>query len=150
MMEFTISRVLMALCSLMIMAVAIGPFSSIYDQRLEQAGSNTVEEVANLFDAISIKGDNIGYLIHGYDLLPSSDYYLKINGNLITLCGEKGNYTAFTNFKIDSQGEVIICYDDIMMVTIQTEGDSQCYCLEKVSEIFTKASIRVSMSWASL
>ena len=78
MMEFTMSRVLMALCGLMIMAVSLGPFSSIYDQRLDQAGMNTVDDVADLFNMISSKGENVSYLIHGYDLLPSPDYYLKI------------------------------------------------------------------------
>jgi len=150
MMEFTMSRVVMAICGLMIMAVAIGPFTSFYDQRLDQAGIQTVEEVANLFDKIASKGDNVSYLIHGHDILPSPNYYLKINGNEISLQSENGKYSAFTAIKINSQQEVIISYDDTMIMSIHSEDGFQYYCLEKVSDILTNASMNVLMSSASL
>ena len=150
MMEFTMSRVLMALCGLMIMAVSLGPFSSIYDQRLDQAGMNTVDDVADLFNMISSKGENVSYLIHGYDLLPSPDYYLKIKGYSISLCHENGNYTAFTNLKIDNIDEITISFDDTLLMSVQHEGEFQIYRLVKVSDTLTNASINALASLASL
>ncbi|MGE4275131.1 MAG: hypothetical protein AB7E27_03590 [Candidatus Methanomethylophilaceae archaeon] len=146
MMEFTLSRVVMAVCGLMVMAAVVGPFSNILENRTDAAGLEAVDSITVLFDTLSEKGEGTSYFLRCSDLLPSSQWHLVLEGRKVTLFQGDRAYISYAETEL-TEASLVLGYNDVLAVTVV---DGPRLHLQKVSETFASASISLCMSSQSL
>ncbi len=149
MMEFTLSRVVMSICGLMVMAAVMGPYMGLLDQRTEAAGLQSADAIVDLFQKISEKGDGTSYYIRCSDILPSPQWHLVLDGGKLMLCMEGREFVSYSQVKL-TDVRLVLGYDDCLAVTVVMQDGLQGLQLEKVSDTFTSASMRLCISSSSL
>ena len=117
MMEFTLSRVVMSICGLMVMAAVMGPYMGLLDQRTEAAGLQSADAIVDLFQKISEKGDGTSYYIRCSDILPSPQWHLVLDGGKLMLCMEGREFVSYSQVKL-TDVRLVLGYDDCLAVTV--------------------------------
>lgn len=118
MMEFTLSRVALIACGAILLAAVIVPVNGIYDSMEEENMTEVSDSIASMLDSFWDSETDTMHL-RGWDILPSADYGLVLDGHkVIITCGEK-DYLSLTEH---STGYFELTYNDI--VDIVRENDS--------------------------
>ena len=94
MMEFMTSRAMMVVCGAMLMAAILVPMSQMMESDTDSEISGLIESDALAIDSFYRSGlDTMN--IRGSAMLPSSGYWLKAEGHMLTMTSPAGKtYTA--------------------------------------------------------
>ena len=117
MMEFTMSRVLMCACGVMILAILINPVSSLYDDRYDNDMRLQSERICEMIDSFG-SSDMESITVSGADLIPEG-CVLIIEDDMIILEHDGKEYIAYTLNEISSIGS----YGSNDTIYFQKEGD---------------------------
>lgn len=99
MMEFTLARVCMSLCGIMLLAAVVAPVAGMYGSGTVSAESNIPDGIASVADSF-YRSEMDTLTVPMSDLLPDVRSYVEFSGNLITLTTERGVYRSGTNIPI--------------------------------------------------
>jgi len=114
MMEFTISRVCMSVCGLILLSAILVPVTGMYDSQARNMESNVSDDIARLIDEFS-RSDMDTFVLPAGDILPSASSYLEINGQMITLNTDRGMHRSATYSEVISDN--VFGYGDIIRMS---------------------------------
>ena len=84
MIEFTLSRVCMCLCGVMMLAAATGYLGVLEEQREADADQDLADDIASMLDAFEMSKLEEMYL-DGSSVLPSADFKVRVGDGLVEL-----------------------------------------------------------------
>ena len=113
MIEFTLSRVCMSVCGLLLLASVIVPVTGMYDRQAGGMESGISDDMASLIDTFYYS-EMEEMTISMSDILPNSSSYAEIDGNLISLTTERGTYKSGTVVAIVTENGDVFRYYDII------------------------------------
>ncbi len=94
MMEFVTSRAMMMVCGAMLMAAILVPMSQMMEDDTDSEISGLIESDALALDSF-YSSDLDSMTIRGSAMLPSPEFTLKADGNMLTMTSPGGRtYTA--------------------------------------------------------
>jgi hypothetical protein len=103
MMEFTLARVCMGVCGLMLLAAVVAPVTGMYESHTAKMESDVSDDIAKLIDSFYYSEmDEI--VIAMNDILPNVMSYAEFSGYLVTLTTDRGVYKSGTNVPVISEG----------------------------------------------
>lgn len=113
-MEFTISRVVLCICGVVILASITGVITGIYDIEVSDQDDRLVQRIGYMLDVFETS--DVGELIlDGSAILPSG-YYLNVHDGFVELTDGKSRHLALTSY----DSEFSLGYDDVVTVTHRT------------------------------
>lgn len=109
MMEFTLSRVAMIACGVILLGAVFTPMSSVYDDMEDREIRGSADKIAVMFDRFwDSKADVM--TVRGWDIIPTSEYGIQIDGhNVVLVKGDKSYRALMTH----AAGQVTITHGDI-------------------------------------
>jgi hypothetical protein len=119
MMEFTISRVALGMCGLILLATVISPVTSIYDDREDAKMQDLSESIAAMIDAFyDSEADSMAMSVN--EILPSSSSSMRFDGHLVCVTDGDAEHRSSSKRNIVSDKD---CYNasDIIKLT-RSEG----------------------------
>ena len=115
MMEFTLARVCMSVCGLVLLAAVIVPVTGIYESKTVRMESDAADGIADLINGFWYsETETLTVPMSG--ILPGTGSFIEFGGHIITLTTERGVYKGGTNAFVVSDG-IVFGYGDIMMLT---------------------------------
>ena len=114
MIEFTISRVCMGICGLILLAAVVSPVIGMYESEAMGTESRIPENLANLIDDFHRSKMDV-LIISMSDILPSSASFAEFDGHGITVTTERGTYRGWTAVSLTSDGGVFGYGDTIRL-----------------------------------
>ena len=111
MMEFTISRVCMSVCGLILLASVTVPVMGIYESQASGMESDIPEGIAELIDNF-YRSEMDVFIVPMSDIIPNSLSYVEFEGHLITLTTERGVHKSGTGVMMIS--DQVFGYGDIL------------------------------------
>jgi hypothetical protein len=116
MIEFTISRVCMSVCGLVLLAAVIAPVTGMYESKTARMEFDIPGNIASLIDDFHYsKMDALAITMS--DILPNSSSYVELNGQKITVTTGRGTYIGGTSVPVTADG--VFGYGDIVMLSKQ-------------------------------
>ncbi len=101
MMEFTLSRTVMMVCGMIVLASVVIPISDIYSAKEGEDIQTLAEKDATFLDRFWSSGLDELY-VDGSALLPSGDYVIEIEGLLLSIKDTDGKaYNAGLSHEMD-------------------------------------------------
>lgn len=153
MMEFTLSRVVLGICGIVLLAAVMPPVNGIYDDRESFGYQEQTDRIALLFDSF-YESEADTMTISFNDILPSSDSYIEIDGHLITLHTDGRTFLSAIDRQILSENTLSYGHNDVAMFMKSGDGvvvHEECNGhFEKAHTILLTAVTNLSMSLSSL
>ena len=122
MIEFTLSRVCMSVCGLILLSAVLIPAMGMYDSQARNMESDVSGGIADLIDNFHRSEMDV-FIIPAGDILPGTSSYVEIKGQMITLTTDHGVYRSGTYANVVSNsifgyGDMIKMskYDGIVMI----------------------------------
>jgi len=115
MMEFTLSRVCMSVCGLILLAAIIVPVTGMYESKTVRMESGISDDIADLVDDFYYSEMSV-LTISMSDILPSTSSYIEFNGHMVILTTDRGTYKSGTDVIVVSGG-IPFGYGDIVRFT---------------------------------
>ncbi|MDD3351747.1 MAG: hypothetical protein PHY89_04760 [Candidatus Methanomethylophilaceae archaeon] len=89
MLEFTMSRVVLCICGVVLLGAAAVPFSGICSSEEDVWMTETADSIAGTIDGF-YRSEADTMTLRGWDILPDAGCYFSVEGRLVILCdGEK-------------------------------------------------------------
>lgn len=118
MIEFTLSRVTMLACGIILMSAVVLPVMHGYDSMEDDGMTSLADGVSLMLDSFwDSKADAV--CIRGWELLPDPSCSLTIDGPYVTLHKDGREYTSLIGHR--SGDRAVISYNDVFEVT--RDGD---------------------------
>ncbi|MCL2143579.1 MAG: hypothetical protein FWH44_04910 [Methanomassiliicoccaceae archaeon] len=103
MMEFTLARVCMSVCGLVLLAAVIVPVTGMYESKTVSTESNVSEDIGKLVDGFYYSEMEL-FIVPMSDILPDTSSYIEFDGHVIIMTTARGIYKSGTNALIISDG----------------------------------------------
>ncbi|MGN0098878.1 MAG: hypothetical protein ACI38Y_06105 [Candidatus Methanomethylophilaceae archaeon] len=100
MIEFTLSRVCMCVCGVLMLAAATGYLGLVEDQRGSEADQELADDIASMLDAFQMSKLN-ELRLDGSTVLPSNDIRVVVHDGLVELIHGDRRYYSSTVFGSD-------------------------------------------------
>lgn len=105
MMEFTISRVALGMCGIILLAAVLSPVTGLYDGKETVEMQEQTDNIAKMVDSFYLsEADNM--TLNMGEILPSTSVSLKVDGNMITIVSDEDEFRSATRFTIASDEEI--------------------------------------------
>lgn len=146
MIEFTLSRVMVFVCGVILLASITVPISDIYDSRTETDMLDVADGISSVMDSFwDSEADML--TIRGWDILPSPVYSALLNGHVVTVTDGENDYVSLMSHPCC---EMTVSYNQT--VCFGKDGDSigGAQSDENVSAILPNADANLDTSLASL
>ncbi|MCL2607294.1 MAG: hypothetical protein FWD92_01880 [Methanomassiliicoccaceae archaeon] len=114
MMEFTLSRVCMGVCGLILLAAVVVPVTGMYEKQIANMESDASYDIASLIDCFYYSEMEC-MTINMSDILPVQSY-IEIRDRRLTLTTENGEYRSWTRVTMISE-EDTFGYGDIVRIS---------------------------------
>ncbi|MDR0198361.1 MAG: hypothetical protein LBI08_01280 [Methanomassiliicoccaceae archaeon] len=114
MIEFTMARVCMSVCGLVLLAAVIVPVTGMYESRTVSMESGVSEDIARMVDRFYYS-DQDEVTVSMNDILPGVASYVEFKGHMVILTTDRGVYKSGTNVTVIS--EDTFGYGDIVRFT---------------------------------
>jgi len=114
MIEFTMARVCLSVCGLLLLAAVIVPVTGMYESDAAGRESDVSDDIAKLIDNFYYSEMNEA-VIPMNDILPNIFSYAEFDGRLVTLTTDRGVYKSGTKVFVISDGT--LGYNDIIRLT---------------------------------
>ena len=111
MIEFTLSRVCMCVCGVLMLAAAVGYLGVLEDHREDRADQKLADDIASMLD--SFQTSKLGELyLEGSSILPSGDFKVTVTDGLVELSHDDGRFYSKTvygsSFELDHGSSVTL------------------------------------------
>jgi len=116
MIEFTISRVCMSVCGLLLLAAVIAPVTGMYESRAAGMESHSADKIAMLIDNFYYSEAET-FTVPVSDIVPSTMSYVEFDGYLVTMTTERGVYKSGTNVTVVTGTDGPFGYGNILRLT---------------------------------
>ena len=116
MIEFTLSRVCLSVCGLLLLASVIVPVTGMYDRQAAGMESNVPDDIASLVTAF-YHSEMEELTVPMSDILPSASSYVEMNGHVITLTTERGTYKSGTGVHVTTDDGNVFTYHDVIRLS---------------------------------
>lgn len=101
MMEFTLSRVAVCVCGLMIMAVVAGPAFGIFEDRADDGYASLAEDLASDID--SFASGEADRLVMDMSLYLPEGAEICVSGYVLTLLCDGSEHTALLHIEVEGE-----------------------------------------------
>ena len=112
MLEFTMSRVSVFVCGAILLSLIIIPVSGIYDEKENVEMINMTDTVTNMIDSFWDSEVDV-MTIRGWDILPSPNTLLSIEGHIVTVQKDDRSYKGMIKH---AANEITLSYNQILKV----------------------------------
>ncbi len=118
MIEFTISRVVLCVCGVTLLAASMSVLEPVQENNESEMMDELTDSIADLLDVFEQShADEL--ILHGSELLPSGDHVLTVSGHIVRIHNGKCESVSPTEFG----GEFTLTWnDDIVVRKSVTEG----------------------------
>jgi len=110
--EFTMSRVSVFVCGAILLSLIIIPVSGIYDEKENVEMINMTDTVTNMIDSFWDSEVDV-MTIRGWDILPSPNTLLSIEGHIVTVQKDDRSYKGMIKH---AANEITLSYNQILKV----------------------------------
>ena len=111
MIEFTLSRVCMCMCGVLMLAAAVGYLGMLEDHREDRADQELADGIASMLDSFQTSKLEELYL-EGPSILPSGDFRVNVADGLVELSHGDGRFYSKTiygsSFELDHGSSVTL------------------------------------------
>lgn len=108
MLEFTLSRVVLVICGIALLGAVLMPVQSMYDSEYDASMNDVADKTSFILDEFrSSQADTL--TLRGWDILPSSDSYLEIDGHTLTIYQNDRSYRSAI---ADSMESITLRYNE--------------------------------------
>ena len=111
MIEFTLSRVCMCMCGVLMLAAAVGYLGMLEDHREDRADQELADDIASMLDSFQTSKLEELYL-EGPSILPSGDFRVTVADGLVELSHGDGRFYSKTiygsSFELDHGSSVTL------------------------------------------
>jgi len=114
MIEFTMARVCLSVCGLLLLTAVIVPVTGMYESGAVDRESDVSDDLAKLIDNFYYS-EMSEAVIPMNDILPNISSYAEFNGHLVTLTTDRGIYKSGTKVFVISDG--VLGYNDVIRLT---------------------------------
>ena len=113
MIEFTLSRVILIVCGVAILAAVLVPLQSIYNENYDNSLEGAADRLSFVLDEFwASEADSM--TIRGWEVLPSADCYIEIEGHSLTVHMKDKSYRSIMPQSMD---RIVIGHGDIVTIT---------------------------------
>jgi len=117
--EFTMSRVVLFVCGVAILAAVMVPLHSIYDERYDHSMEDAADRLSFILDEFwASEADAM--TIRGWEVLPSSDCFIEIEGHDLTVYLKDRSYRSLTAHSME---RTVIGHGDAVTITKPVPDD---------------------------
>ena len=100
MIEFTMSRVTLFICGIAILAAVMVPLQSVYEERYDRSMEDAADRLTFILDEFwASEADSM--TIRGWEVLPSSDCSIEIEGHSLTVYLKDRSYRSLIPKSMD-------------------------------------------------
>jgi len=114
MIEFTMARVCLSVCGLLLLTAVIVPVTGMYESDAVDRESDVSDDIAKLIDNFYYSEMNEAVILMN-DILPNIFSYAEFNGHLVTLTTDRGVYKSGTRAFVISDGT--LGFNDVIRLT---------------------------------
>ncbi|MFA6710107.1 MAG: hypothetical protein WCR83_02130 [Candidatus Methanomethylophilaceae archaeon] len=112
-MEFTLTRVVLTICGLLLLAAVIPPVTGVFEDREDCELQGQSDNIADLFDSFYVSEVDTMTLCMN-DILPSCDSTIVLDGNILTLKSGEREYRSTIRHGIVNKAsfgsdDIVIC-----------------------------------------
>ena len=119
MMEFTLSRVALMVCGVIMLAAVTSPVSSIFDEKEESCIQQQSENIAGMLDLFyESQADEMVICLS--DMIPSAGIGLIFDGRFVELNDGNSSYRSAMRYVVESD-DTVYNVNDIVRLT-KTDG----------------------------
>lgn len=97
MIEFTLSRVVLCMCGITLMAASIGVLGVVNDSHESEMSDDLADSVADLLDRFQ-ESEADEMVLRGHDILPSDGHVLRVSDGVVTVEHDGRVSMAATSF----------------------------------------------------
>jgi hypothetical protein len=109
------SRVALIVCGVAVLAAVMVPLNSIYDERYDRSMDNAADRLSFVLDEFwASEADTI--IIRGWEVLPSSDGFIEIDGHNLTVYLKDRSYRSLISNNME---RLVIGHGDIVTIAKQ-------------------------------
>ena len=110
MIEFTMSRVILIVCGVAILASVMVPIQSFYGERYDSSMEDAADRLSFILDEFwASEADTM--TIRGWEILPSSDSFVEIEGHSLTVHFKERSYRSLVQVSME---RVVIGQKDVI------------------------------------
>ena len=113
MIEFTLSRVILIVCGVAILAAVLVPLQSIYNENYDNSLEDAADRLSFVLDEFWASAAD-SMTIRGWEVLPSADCYIEIEGHDLTVHMKDKSYRSIMPHSME---RIIIGHGDIVTIT---------------------------------
>jgi len=107
------SRVILIVCGVAILASVMMPLQSFYDERYDRSMEDAADRVSFILDEFwASEADAM--TIRGWDILPSSDCFVEIEGHSLTVHMKDRSYRSLMPLSMD---RIVFGHGDMVTLT---------------------------------
>jgi hypothetical protein len=111
--EFTLSRVALIVCGAAILISVLVPLQSYYDERYDESMEGAADSLTFILDEFwASEADTV--TIRGWEILPSSDSFVEIDGHDLTIHLKDKSYRSLISHSLEN---IVIGHDDEVTIT---------------------------------
>ena len=118
MIEFTLSRVTLCVCGVILLVAVTGVVQSVYDMDRSDEDDHLVQRIGYLLDVF--ESSEVDELILDGSMILPSEYQLYVHDGFVELSNGTKTHVALTGY----QGEFVLSYDGIEVITHRTSLQS--------------------------
>jgi len=116
--EFTMSRVSVFICGAVLLSLVIIPVSGMYDEKGDIEMIGVTDTITDMIDSFWDSEVDI-MTIRGWDILPSPDALLSIDGHIVTVHKDDRSYRGMIEH---AANDITLSYNQILKVEREGEG----------------------------
>lgn len=98
MLEFTLSRVVLCVCGVILLGSVCIPLSGMYSSNEDVLMTESTDSIAAMIDSFYESEADV-MIVRGWDILPSNDCYLSVDGNIVIIKNSNNEYRSLISHK---------------------------------------------------
>ncbi|MGI5965020.1 MAG: hypothetical protein ACOX8L_04125 [Candidatus Methanomethylophilaceae archaeon] len=118
MLDFTLSRVALCICGVLLLGAVAAPLTGIYAEKEDGAMAGETDSLAGLLDTFYYSEAET-LTLRGWEILPGSDCSLYADGHFVILTSGKGEYRSITECECS---DITIGYGDTVTLKRTADG----------------------------
>ena len=113
MIEFTMSRVVLIVCGIAILASVLVPLQSFYGERYDHSMEDAADGLSFILDQFwASEADTL--TVRGWEILPSSDCFIELEGHDLIVHMKDRSYRSLTTHNME---RTVIGHGDVVTIT---------------------------------
>jgi hypothetical protein len=107
------SRVILIVCGIALLAAVVVPLNSVYDERYDRSMGDAADRLSFILDEFwASEADTL--TIRGWEVLPSADGSVEIDGHSLTVYLKNKSYRSLVSHNME---RIVIGHGDMVTIT---------------------------------